>query len=101
MRYAKSACNKFSRRTNRDSKIWVVAIHDFEGSHVVGRVHATVKDKFSSREKCYPVIVTGVHKESKVLLYFLVSALGLTVGLGVICCGECVNDAEFLVKGLH
>jgi hypothetical protein len=82
-------------------KIWVVAIHDFEGSHVVGRVHVTVKDKFSSWEECYPVIVAGIHEESKVLLHFLVSTLSLTVGLGVICCSECVDDAEFLVKGFH
>jgi hypothetical protein len=61
----------------------------------------TVKDKFSSWEERYPVIMAGVHKELKVLFHFLVSTLSLTIGQGVICCSECVDDAKFLVKGFH
>jgi hypothetical protein len=67
----------------------------------MGRVHATVKHKFSSRKECNPVIITRIGEESKVLFDFLISVFGLPIRLRVVCCCESVGDAEFLIQSFH
>jgi hypothetical protein len=67
----------------------------------MGRMHATVKDKFGSRKECNPVIMTRVCKESKVLFDFLISAFGLAIRLGMVRGGECMGDAELLIQSFH
>ena len=67
----------------------------------MSRVHAAIKNKFSSGEEHYPVVLTGVGKEAKVLLYLLVGAFGLAVGLGVVSSSESMCDAKLVVEGFH
>jgi putative Ca2+/H+ antiporter (TMEM165/GDT1 family) len=40
--------------------------------------------ELADREEFVPIILPLVHKESEVLLHFLVHAFGLTISLGVV-----------------
>jgi hypothetical protein len=67
----------------------------------MGGMHVTVKDKFSSRKECNPVIMTRTCKESKVLFDFLISTFDLSIRLGMVCSGKCMGDAKLLIQSFH
>ena len=79
----------------------LLAINDFEGGSVVGRVDAGVDNKLSHGEVLVPVILLLTDIKAEVLLNLLVGMLCLSIGLGMVCSGEVGLDAKTLQEGAH
>ena len=67
----------------------------------MGGVYTTVQDEFCGWKVSYPIVLSNVSEETKVLLNLLICSFCLTIRLGVIGRGEGMVDTQSLVKGLH
>ena len=78
-----------------------VAIKDFKGGSVVGRVDSGVDNEFGHRKVFIPIILSTADVEAEILLDFLVGPFCLSVSLRMIGGGQVGFDAETPEKGAH
>ena len=74
--------------TDGDVEVRGVAVKDFKGGSVVGRVDSGVDNEFGHRKVFVPIILSAADVEAEILLDFLVGSFSLSVGLRVIGSGE-------------
>jgi hypothetical protein len=83
-----------SNRSEGYFKLRVEPLVGEEGSDLCSRMGSVVVSKFGEGEQVDPVVLLIIDVYSEILFQYLVDPFGLTIGLGVIGCGEVAFDPE-------
>ena len=67
----------------------------------MSRVNSGINDELSGGEVLVPMFLATIDVEAKMFLDFLVSSLGLSVSLRVVCRGEIRLDSQLFEKSSH